>query len=323
MSVVRAFLNGVGTGAGVAWPLFGVLASTFCLGPAAAFPLGVVCIGLFFSITSFIFYQSYTQKIEENRQLNNRLDMQAQQFVRNLHQLVIGINPPQTDLELVDYLTNCPIFDNPEFALPREFMASMLNKNFDYIRNYNSFTGAKKKELLNQLLLSFTQATQCSNQFTYKKTFNLSFPAFVGAFGSIAGCGAGVSGLLVNLGVFSGFGALPMAGIIVLSFATTMALYRANEAVEEEIAVDTKTKIYHSLKELNDEFVDAPVLENIREYPQDEELAEHERLIPTPPLRHRTRKYAQLSQSRDTLFHHQAMATEELEDASSLQNTYA
>ncbi|OEH48642.1 hypothetical protein lpari_00341 [Legionella parisiensis] len=66
-----------------------------------------------------------------------------------------------------------------------------------------------------------------------------AFFAFIGTFGSIAGCCAGVSGLLTGMGICSSFAAFPLLGCSVLLVALICAAALAYEAFIKSI-VDFK-----------------------------------------------------------------------------------
>ena len=74
MSLFKSLFSGVGTGAGVAWPLFGIAFSAIgsSIGGVVSLALGGVTIGLFSGITAFVIYSSY-KKMEAEEQLQQKL----------------------------------------------------------------------------------------------------------------------------------------------------------------------------------------------------------------------------------------------------------
>jgi len=87
MQLFRSAFNGIGTGAGVAWPFFGIVFSVLggSIGGLLSLTLGAISIGLFLAITLSIFYFSY----EEMR--NNALRME-EQLQKNQKKLWADIN---------------------------------------------------------------------------------------------------------------------------------------------------------------------------------------------------------------------------------------
>ena len=75
-----------------------------------------------------------------------------------------------------------------------------------------------------------------------------AFYGFVGTFGAVAGCSAGVAGLLTGLGLFSGFAAFPFVGWCILGFAFSLALFAAVSAFEESKEMAKNELWKHTVK---------------------------------------------------------------------------
>lgn len=86
MSVLKSLFNGIGSGAGVAWPLFGI--SFSLLGGAIegvlSVALGAISISLFFAVSIPIVYFSY-EEMENNKNLFRK------QLEKNKQKLALDI----------------------------------------------------------------------------------------------------------------------------------------------------------------------------------------------------------------------------------------
>ena len=258
MFVVRSILNGIGTGAGVAWPTFGIVASTFYLSSAAVIPLAVFCAVLFCLITGFTALTTYRNSIEAYRQLDQKIQAQAHQLLNNLHEL-LSSSSQQIANRFDDSLIQHPLVVQSE-PIVQAALAQFLSNHHREFSRYPSLSRSAKRMLLNHLLASLASAP-ASRNITMNEIFDRSFLAFVGAFGSIAGCGAGMMGLLSTVGIVSGFAALPMIGVGLLTAAVAIGAYRADEAAIEAIEGDKRAIIHIGLQQLNCEFLEFNTLQ--------------------------------------------------------------
>ncbi|HHF7387085.1 TPA: hypothetical protein ACPSKW_003709, partial [Legionella bozemanae] len=83
MVFLKSVLNGIGSGSGVAWPLFGILFAALG-GTIASFfslSLGILAITLFFSVSSLIFYFSYQEQKNSEQLFQNQFHKNQQKLL--------------------------------------------------------------------------------------------------------------------------------------------------------------------------------------------------------------------------------------------------
>ena len=90
MFLSKPFFEGLGTGSGVAWPLFGILFSTLSIGVGSTFALtlGSICSVLFMLISLPIFYSSYTHSQDEENKLNGKLSAVLNTLTANTKKII-------------------------------------------------------------------------------------------------------------------------------------------------------------------------------------------------------------------------------------------
>ena len=86
---------------------------------------------------------------------------------------------------------------------------------------------------------------------------------FAAAFGSIAGCSAGVLGLLGSAGIFSGLAVTPVVGWATLGIAFIFGLTVAAICVCSALKKNNKIQLVVEYKNLNDKLKSAVLLKNI------------------------------------------------------------
>lgn len=103
MSVFKPAFDAIGTGAGVAWPLFGILSSALSLGigGVAMVSLGSICCGLFLIVGIPVFYLSYKKNKLEEMRLNKKLNTHLLNFMERLYRCYIE---EATQLDFSSYL---------------------------------------------------------------------------------------------------------------------------------------------------------------------------------------------------------------------------
>lgn len=255
MILFKSIFNGIGTGAGVAWPSFGIVFSLIgaSIGGALSVTLGVITIGLFTVISALVFYLSY-KRMHEELQHNESILLKNEQKLINL----VG-----------DYI----------YTLYKEYQVSNKTIKFqEYlsIRAKHSFLGFDKESqtVLHQILINkhapdsnfsdssvlipIKQQRMHSYSSPFIKGLVAAFYGFVGTFGSIAGCSAGVAGVLTGMGLFSSFAAFPIIGLSILGvacllgvFAGVSASIEAQETYKNNLWNQTVKTTYQSLKKHN------------------------------------------------------------------------
>ncbi|WP_454781531.1 hypothetical protein [Legionella sp. WA2022007384] len=231
MLLFKSVLNGVGSGAGVAWPLFGIVFAI--LGGSIAnffsLALGVISISLFFGIGGSIFYFSY-QEMQANEQLfQEQLQKNQQKLLTDIHEYIEIIR------RYCSYTQNSECFNDAFIRI--------LNMDLDKIRHVDAYSplyqilsllkneyAAKQNIPNNTIILKHLAYAVSLQPVPVSKRTIPAFFTFVGTFGSIAGCSAGVSGVLTGMGIFSSFASFPLLGWGVLAFALCSGITLAYEA---------------------------------------------------------------------------------------------
>ncbi|MFJ1269308.1 hypothetical protein ACD661_12140 [Legionella lytica] len=253
MAFFRSIINGVGTGAGVAWPLYGITFSVVgaSMGGLLSFTLGGLATTLFLTVSTAIFYLSYEQALEEQQKFHLLLQKNEQKLLEFIKEYITTMdkNYQLTDrkMSFESYLLlqlNQQIVDKNDKQSP-------LNQSLSIIKIMIEQQLFKEKSILS--LIEKELVKSCSIPFS--KAGPPMFFAFVGTFGSIAGCSAGLSGLLAGLGLFSSFAAFPLLGWGVLATAASMGVFAANHALVEsqknyknELLNQTIKTMYQHLK---------------------------------------------------------------------------
>ncbi len=80
---------------------------------------------------------------------------------------------------------------------------------------------------------------------TYSKLLTSALFGFVGTFGSIAGCSAGISGLLTGIGIFTSFAAFPLLGWSIIGISVICGAIIAYNA-----AVGAQTEFHNNEQNL-------------------------------------------------------------------------
>lgn len=242
MSVIKSFLDGVGSGAGVAWPLFGILTSSVGLAAGSAWVIAAGSVSglLFCGISAAIFYFSYTSACNKNKSLLNKVEMAQRSFERVFSSYLLGIINDCECASVIDnkkeHVVNYILktlrsdFSNHKSSLVQVLLKQLEKK--EVICLLGQFVLQKKHALgiNNDFLLLMRLFTQAICQEMSKRRlgfFSLFQPGFigaVGAFGAIAGCSAGFVGMLSGVGIFGGFAAFPLLGCATLVFALGIAI---------------------------------------------------------------------------------------------------
>lgn len=244
MHKFNSTFGGIGTGAGVAWPLFGILSSALSLGVGGTFAisLGCICGFLFLAVSIPVFYISYKRANAVELKLDQKIHLIFSGFLNSIEEF---------DKIFPNNGENCP-----KIRLQLQFIQFLKLKNSILLTNINLHE-ASKQELLASLINDFIKQPNIKKDLSSLPISHLSdtaFMSFVGVFGSIAGCSAGLMGVFVTLGIISGFGALPILAAVVLSAATGLGVFAAVHNTKTEIEQNRKIQIYKSFKKFNRDF---------------------------------------------------------------------
>ncbi|HRD69230.1 MAG TPA: hypothetical protein PK657_03730 [Legionella sp.] len=236
MTLFKSSVNGIGTGAGVAWPLFGIVFGAIggTIGSPVSLMLGLGSVILFFTVTLSVTYFSYKDAKNAQRETQSSIEKNQNKLVERIESyLALNKNGGEPILEQIR--TDFEIINrsNPQSAVIPLLMAIKNNNIKDFIKD---------------LSVKASQAPMSGSTLAIKGFFG-----FVGTFGSIAGCSAGVAGLLTGLGLFSSFAAFPVTGFCLLSAAIFLGIVAARRAVTEYKRESAHQEMNNQLKNINKE----------------------------------------------------------------------
>ena len=233
MAFFKSIINGIGTGAGVAWPLFGIVFSVVgaSMGGLLSFTLGGIAVSLFLTTCATVFYLSYQQSQKEQQRFQALLQKNEQKLMEFINEYIHVMDKKYqlTDKTIAfeSYLLlqlNQQLLDSANDKAQEPLHQSLTVIKIMIERRLfkeKSILPLIERELFNSSAVPLSKASPPM------------FFAFAGTFGSIAGCSAGMSGLLTGLGLFSSFAAFPILGWGVLAVATSMGIWAANNALIE------------------------------------------------------------------------------------------
>ena len=252
MKFFKSVLNGVGSGAGVAWPLFGIVFTVFGGAVASLFSLtlGIISISLFFAVGIPIFYFSYQEMKNEEGRFQEQLDKNQQKLLTDIQEYLNSIyryalhEKEKTDVH--DLFARILIMDLNKIAhmdarSPLYLILSLLNEEYQLKQ-----TIPNNKIILEHLVhkISLTPVPLAQKLVA-------PFFTFVGTFGSITGCSAGVSGVLTGMGLFSSFAAFPLLGWGILAFALISGIGMASESLAKTSERFKKNELNQTIKNMH------------------------------------------------------------------------
>ena len=254
--VFKSIISGIGTGAGFAWPLFGIVFNVVggSIGGLVSFTLGGFAIGLFMAIGSAIFYLSYQKAQEEQQHSQALLQKNEKKLMEFINEYInIIYKNYQLSVKTMPFKTYLSLQLNQHLlATAKDEKQTPLHQALTIIKIMIEQQSIKKKLILPMIEQKIIQQYSVPSSNVIVPIFH----AFVGTFGSIAGCSAGVSGLLTGLGLFSSFAAFPIIGWGILGFAIAMGIFAANnaciearESYKNNLLNQTVKTMYQQLKE--------------------------------------------------------------------------
>lgn len=229
LSLFKSTINGIGSGAGVAWPLFGLLFALIggSVGGIISLTLGGLAVSLFLLVCLPIIYFSHKQALKDEQRL-------TEQIQKNENKLLSDID------EYIKSIQRCYLYrgKNNNFAsyyihtLNRDLnQAGRMKKDVLYsCLNIINAEYAKYSSISNTHILKCIMAQIPPSRPSRKEMWTAAFFAFAGTFGSLAGCSAGFLGLLTGVGIFSSLTAYPILGWSILGVAIIVGLCAASFA---------------------------------------------------------------------------------------------
>ncbi|KTD22996.1 Uncharacterised protein [Legionella lansingensis] len=251
MSFLKSSFDGIGTGAGVAWPFFGILSSTLGLvaGSTTVLIVGSVAGILFCVVSGATFYLAHenakaealanTQKLGRQKdKLNTILYLYLQNIVSDY---LLSINDHHVSTEEAILFVRKKLQKDLQASEHKQLLLALFEALSSHRsgKTFEEFMSAKFSCLMNKTvlpdvipivdsLITKLICTEPTNLLSRKKMLQIMFLSAVGTFGAIAGCMAGFMGLLGGLGLLAGFAAVPLLGwatiVVALAFATIMSV---------------------------------------------------------------------------------------------------
>jgi len=269
MQILKSSRDAIGTAAGVAWPTFGIVFNTLALtmGGVSAIVLGSFSLSLFLIVAFPIAYWSYKNHFEEKRILH--FNMVRERELINAILLAYLINTIKNYLiknhtifitsALRDQLKE-KIFRDTQTIFKR---TSKLEKDLDaFLKKFTNILiynhDPSKIEILKKLISRFINTNEKSIYFqppSIRSQIRVAGMCFTASFGSIAGCMAGMIGLLVGVGLLMGLAAVPIVGWASLGVALIFGVATAAHSVQSYRKKYKKNQMISFYKEINKHFI--------------------------------------------------------------------
>lgn len=266
MSIIKSSLDAIGSGAGVAWPFFGIVFSSLGLvaGSTVALVTGSIAGFLFCAVAGGIFYLSYQNIQNKQKSLQEKKATAQTSLDEFINAYLQAINH--------EYEVNC---DHEKQFYTKEKASKYINEQISsHLQTVDPAVMPLMHLLLSKLLTlnSFDFLTARDDQTIHQLTSKLidgapkttisnatslkaAFLGAVGAFGAIAGCTAGFVGLLSGLGLFTGFAAAPVVGwtalMVALGFAVLVGFNSARLAASRHEIKEQRDNINILLENLD------------------------------------------------------------------------
>lgn len=224
----KSFISGIGTGAGVAWPMFGLIFNALNnpVGSTSALILGSITSSIFLLVAFPVAYFSY--------QLADKSDQQAQKrLLENKEKLINDINifyPERCySLHLGLYLKADIIQDmQRDIEVIKEY--PLLTKFLFFLIECKKSNQTIAQQKMLELFIKNKVPENNPSKNRVAAFFNL-----VSTFGSLVGCYAGMTGMLTGVGLLGGFLAFPFLGVAVISAALICSVCSAHQAYLESV----------------------------------------------------------------------------------------
>lgn len=170
MQFLKSLGDGVGTAAGVAWPIFGVTLGSLglAIGGISAIILGAISIAVFLLVAIPVTCWSYQNYLKEKNELLTKLQEKKQRMRQSLRTHLLKTMTSSDKLPSIDEQCN------------------------------------EKEKSINNITVPL------------RPHIKTAISGFFAASGTIFGCGSGICGMLIGLGVFTGLSAIPFVGLGIL-----------------------------------------------------------------------------------------------------------
>jgi hypothetical protein len=298
MQILKSLGDGIGTGAGVAWPTFGIIFGTLGLTIGAstiAIILGSITTALFFLVALPITYWSYKNYLKETEELKLIQLLQEEKISENLFDYLISIsseclyknslnNPAKryVFIEEIIYSIQKDIAENEQADIPCPALSWLYENRYknnilkDFVHAINTtgkvtlnykpvLDNEKKSNLLQQIAENYNQQNSFSpTPLSLANKIKTGLIAFSAGFGSIAGCSAGTLGLLASMGVISGLAAVPIVGWTILGLAIVFGVAVAGVCICSSSERDRQNQAIAHYKSLNQKLVNITTVKNIK-----------------------------------------------------------
>lgn len=297
--LLKSCFDGIGTGAGVAWPLFGIIASALSLGVggALAIILGSICCFLFLAVSIATFYISYKKFKQDSLLLKEQLYPCMFLFLDNLYQQFLKL-PPKNGFTFKDFLQEWTLGKKYTHPLPVKFIQTLMTSSPSFVQAYGRLTLMEKELVGQKNIEKFIQHPEVEKMIPappLKDRLHHGFISSMGVFGSIIGCSAGVMGILTGLGIMSGFAAIPFLGPLIILAGIGLGTYVAVQSVKIANEKHVKTEICKCFNAYNGEEKTAEV-----NYHPSIQVTKSRAFFPRPAIRLESRSVPVLHSTHST-----------------------
>lgn len=254
MSWFQSIFNGIGTGAGVAWPTFGIIFAVLggAIGGPISLVLGMISVSLFLGVSVPIFYFSYQATKNSEQELQGLLKKNKSKLAASIEEYILEIKSRYTKEDTSDdvltYLNK--IISNDLCAVAKDSCLYQL------LTSIQQNAGLHKSAIvLNELFWNNLSEKYGDSSLSIKKLLLPAFFSFVGTFGSVAGCSAGVAGFLTGVGIFTSFVTMPILGWGIIVGALVMGGVAAYGALLQTKEKNRNNELTHLFKKTNKQLV--------------------------------------------------------------------
>ncbi|CDZ76543.1 hypothetical protein BN59_00817 [Legionella massiliensis] len=260
MSILKSTFSSIGSAAGVAWPIFGIVSASLGLAGPMVVALGTGC-GLLFVLVSIpVFYILYRNALEERNKIDEKLSRNLLLFLENSHAAYLNNYRANRTASPGHFLCSLLLAqaDNEQNAIQIKFL-EFINKKYPYfLQKYARYDLEQKKEWIGLIIKDFLISTNLDNELDLLddlEVLKIAALGFIGTFGAVAGCSAGMMGVFVAMGLLAGFGAMPILGFLALAAAVLAGVCTAGISVHIALEKDKKSQLSKDFKKFNRDFV--------------------------------------------------------------------
>jgi|GEM_PF-5322429 len=254
MSKLKTSLDAAGAGGGVTWSTYGILFATMSMAAGGVLSLatGFAFISLFSVISAVILYYSYQslkkseQKIaKKTQEINIKLKEEVTVYLKNIHDNFFKKNPEKTTKNFLLHLQDQLEQEEIKFRNNNRNSLANLLLFLKYELNNNDWLKSRFEEIV-----PFEIKVSLEKKAPFTKLFIAGFTGFMTGFGTVAGGSAGIGGLLGGMGLFAGFGSIPILGWSLLGLAFilgTIIAVRLIQKAKNDYQLQKTNKVYENL----------------------------------------------------------------------------